>query len=64
MHSLFFSVNFQVCDPHRIPKLALERKAKDPDHPGCVVYSVGSNGDFNFEMGFQVRLSCIDSLVG
>lgn len=42
-----------VCDPHRIPKLALERKAKDPDHPGCVVYSVGSNGDFNFEMGFQ-----------
>ena len=42
-----------VCDPHRIAKLAAERKAKDPSHPGCVIYSIGSNGDFNFEMGMQ-----------
>ena len=42
-----------VCDPHRIKKLALDRKAKDPNHPGCVVYSIGSNGDFTFEMGVQ-----------
>lgn len=40
-----------VCDPHRIRKLAKERRAKDPSHPGCVVYSVGSNGDFSFELG-------------
>lgn len=43
----------QVCDPHRIKKLAEIRKAKDPQHPGCVVYSVGSNGDFTFELGMQ-----------
>lgn len=42
-----------VCDPHRITRMAKERKAKDPNHPGCVVYSVGSNGDFNFEVGVQ-----------
>eukprot|EP01082_Thalassiosira_pseudonana_P015374 g13810.t1.1.5e17418b g13810 g13810.t1 contig9:499515-500847(+) len=45
-----------VCDPHRIKRLAEERKLKDPNHPGCVVYSVGSNGDFNFEMGMQKEL--------
>ncbi|KAL7527134.1 hypothetical protein ACHAXR_001822 [Thalassiosira sp. AJA248-18] len=45
-----------ICDPHRIKKLAAARKAKDPTHPGCVVYSVGSSGDFNFEMGLQNEL--------
>mmetsp|Transcript_21682 Transcript_21682/g.45821 ORF Transcript_21682/g.45821 Transcript_21682/m.45821 type:complete len:383 (-) Transcript_21682:277-1425(-) len=45
-----------VCDPHRIRKLALERKARDPNHPGCVVYSIGSNGDINFEMGMQKEI--------
>lgn len=44
-----------MCDPHRIRKLALERKARDPNDRGCVVYSIGSNGDFNFELGIQVR---------
>lgn len=43
----------QVCDPHRIQTLAKARQAKDPDHPGCVVYSIGSNGDFTFEMGVE-----------
>ncbi|EJK74669.1 hypothetical protein THAOC_03642 [Thalassiosira oceanica] len=42
-----------VCDPHRIVGLAAERKKADPRHPGCVVYSVGSNGDFTFELGVQ-----------
>ena len=42
-----------VCDPHRLRKLAADRKAKDPNHPGCVVYSIGSQGDFNFELGMQ-----------
>lgn len=45
-----------VCDPHRIRKLAMERKARDPNHPGCVVYSIGSNGDFNFELGIQQEI--------
>ena len=43
----------QECDPQRIKKLAEIRKAKDPQHPGCVVYSVGSNGDYTFELGLQ-----------
>jgi len=42
-----------ICDPHRIAKLAKDRKAKDPKHPGCVIYSVGSNGDFSFELGME-----------
>mmetsp|Transcript_2280 Transcript_2280/g.2642 ORF Transcript_2280/g.2642 Transcript_2280/m.2642 type:complete len:376 (-) Transcript_2280:2303-3430(-) len=42
-----------ICDPHRIAELAKERKAKDPNHPGCVIYSVGSNGDFGFEWGME-----------
>ena len=42
-----------VCDPHRIAILAAERRKADPKHHGCVVYSVGSNGDFTFELGLQ-----------
>ena len=46
----------QVCDPHRIRKNALERKKKDPNtSPGCIVYSIGSNGNFMFELALQVR---------
>ncbi|KAL3771922.1 hypothetical protein ACHAW5_008035 [Stephanodiscus triporus] len=45
-----------VCDPHRIKKLALERVARDPNNRGCVVYSIGSNGDFNFELGMQKEI--------
>ena len=33
--------------------MAKERKAQDPNHPGCVIYSIGSNGDFTFELGMQ-----------
>lgn len=42
-----------VCDPHRITRMSKERKAKDPKSPGCVVYSIGSNCDFQFELGMQ-----------
>ncbi|KAL7536032.1 hypothetical protein ACHAXR_008564 [Thalassiosira sp. AJA248-18] len=42
-----------ICDPHRIKKLAADRKAKDPTSPGCVVYSIGSSGSFIFEIGMQ-----------
>ena len=45
-----------VCDPHRIKQRAMERKDnKDSknNNRGCVVYSIGSNGDFNFELGLQ-----------
>jgi len=46
-----------VCDPHRIERLAEARKLKDPNHPGCVIYSIGSNGDFSFEHGLQNEVS-------
>lgn len=36
-----------VCDPHRIAKAAKRRSQ------GCLVYSVGSHGKFNFESGIQ-----------
>lgn len=50
-----------VCDIHRIPLLAESRrrlqqqqqKGTSRNRPGCVVYSVGSNGDFSFELGIQ-----------
>mmetsp|Transcript_24778 Transcript_24778/g.44877 ORF Transcript_24778/g.44877 Transcript_24778/m.44877 type:complete len:360 (-) Transcript_24778:71-1150(-) len=42
-----------ICDPHRIAQIAAARKTKDPAHPGCVIYSIGSNGDFSFEWGMQ-----------
>lgn len=42
-----------ICDPHRIARLAKQRKQEDAKHPGCVIYSIGSNGDFSFEMGMQ-----------
>ena len=45
-----------VCDVHRIKKLAKARQLKDPSHPGCVVYSIGSNGDIGFERGIQREL--------
>ncbi len=41
-----------VCDPHRIKRLALEG-GRNGDGDGCLVYSVGSNGDFQFESGLQ-----------
>jgi len=42
-----------VCDPHRLPIISKKRKEKDPNSPGCVVYSIGSNCDFQFELGMQ-----------
>jgi len=42
-----------VCDPHRILSIANERKEKNPERSGCLVYSVGSNGHYEFENGIQ-----------
>jgi hypothetical protein len=30
-----------------------ENKVRDESHPGCLVYSIGSQGDFSFELGMQ-----------
>ena len=39
-----------VCDPHRITENYRQRRDK------CLVYSIGSNGDFQFETGLQKML--------
>lgn len=45
-----------VCDPHRLIDISKERKKSHPDRPGCLIYSVGSNGDFSFELALQNML--------
>ena len=46
-----------VCDPHRITHIAKERIKSNKNNseyiPSCVIYSIGSNGDFQFELGMQ-----------
>lgn len=44
-----------MCDPHRITRQFQEREERDPDNDmnRCVVYSIGSNCDFSFELGMQ-----------
>ena len=51
---------YKVCDPHRLERISHDRKLKqsrDGDindgSAGCLVYSIGSNGDFQFETGLQ-----------
>lgn len=45
-----------VCDPHRIVEQSEKRKQKNPDRPGCLIYSIGSCGDFSFEISMQKML--------
>lgn len=43
-----------VCDPHRIPPYS-QRRQKNGGN-GCLVYSVGSQGNFEFEIGLMETL--------
>lgn len=52
----FIRIITQVCDPHRLKNISAERKRKNPSRPGCVIYSVGSNGNFSFELAIQKLL--------
>ena len=52
-----------MCDPHRLKRISHDRKSKqlkdgniNHESPGCLVYSIGSNGDFRFETGLQELL--------
>lgn len=38
---------------HRLKIISAERKIKNPTRPGCIIYSVGSCGDFSFEEALQ-----------
>lgn len=44
-----------VCDPHRILPYSTQRKEHGGN--GCLVYSVGSQGNFDFEIGLMETLS-------
>lgn len=46
----------KVCDPHRLKEISKQRKKQNPDKPGCIIYSVGSHGDFSFELSMQQTL--------
>lgn len=45
-----------VCDPHRIVEQSKKRKQKNHNRPGCLIYSIGSCGDFSFEVSMQKML--------
>jgi len=48
-----------VCDPHRVEALAAEAKTTKGNDDDCLVYSVGSNGQFDFETDVQANMpSC------
>jgi Methyltransferase domain len=40
-----------VCDPHRLVNVAQRREANGKPGPHCIIYSVGSNGNYDFEDG-------------
>lgn len=40
-----------MCDPHRLVRQAERRKAAGLPGPHCLIYSVGSNGNYEFEDG-------------
>jgi Methyltransferase domain len=40
-----------VCDPHRLVTVAQQRKAAGEPGPHCIIYSVGSRGNYEFEDG-------------
>ena len=45
-----------VCDPHRLQVQAERRQAKGEAGPHCLIYSVGSNGNYEFEDGmYQIN---------
>lgn len=47
-----------MCDPHRLPKIVEQRtKEKGADKAGCLIYSVGSGGKWQFEDGMYERLN-------
>jgi hypothetical protein len=47
-----------VCDPHRLHRIEAERRRAAPDDPGphCLIYSVGSHGEYAFENGLLAEL--------
>ena len=45
-----------VCDPHRLVRQAERRKAAGLPEPHCIIYSVGSNGNYEFEDGMYKRI--------
>ena len=45
-----------TCDPHRLTRQAERRKQAGESAPYCLIYSVGSNGNYQFEDGLYEHL--------
>lgn len=45
-----------TCDPHRLTKQATRRKQAGGEPPHCLIYSIGSNGNYQFEDGLYDHL--------
>jgi hypothetical protein len=47
-----------TCDPHRLTRVAERRQAANPSskESKCLVYSIGSNGNYRFENGLYKEL--------
>jgi hypothetical protein len=47
-----------TCDPERLPRVAQRRQAANPSskESNCLVYSIGSNGNYRFEDGLYNML--------
>jgi Methyltransferase domain len=48
-----------VCDPHRLIRVAQRREAAGEPGPHCIIYSVGSNGNYEFEDGMIQQIGTI-----
>ena len=51
-----------MCDPNRLKRLSSIRKQENSEAKnGCLIYSIGSNGNFQFEEGLQKILGKEDA---
>ena len=48
-----------TCDPHRIKDVVRRRQAAGESKPHCILYSVGSNGNYQWEDGMYKELGGI-----
>jgi Methyltransferase domain len=48
-----------VCDPHRLVRVAQRRNASGEPGPHCIIYSVGSQGNYEFEDGMIQQIGTI-----
>ena len=48
-----------TCDPHRLSNVVARRKAAGEPYPHCLIYSIGSNGNYEWEDGIVKAIGTI-----